>query len=124
MFDIVDMVSSRVSTMIRSGGVPSRASRSSMTLTGIAPDRSKRPTSFLKVSSSLTTSPANCAMLLNQSDVLGEYAGRHWPAAAREETGNRSDPTNNVVALHALDEEAEIVDHLELGVLTALLALR
>src|SRR5713101_2535255 len=72
----------------------------------------------------ILTGPASGALLLNQPDVFGKYASRHGPTAAREETGNRRDPTHDVVALHALNEEPEIVHHLELRVLTALLALR
>jgi len=37
---MADVASPRASTTTTSGGVPSRETRSSMTLTGIAPDRS------------------------------------------------------------------------------------
>ena len=49
---IADDASPRVSTMTTSGAAPVARARSSSTLTGIAPERSRRPRCFLKSSSS------------------------------------------------------------------------
>jgi len=65
MRSIVDMAedgSPRVSTMTRSSAALSRASRSSMMLTGIAPERRSRPICVVKASSPLTINPTSCAM--------------------------------------------------------------
>ena len=62
MFDMADDASPQTSTTTMSGAVPSRAIRSSVTPTGIGPDRSRRSTCFLNPSFSLTMSPTSCAM--------------------------------------------------------------
>src|SRR5258708_18196737 len=62
MFDIADDASPRVSTMIKSGCAPSRIALASITLTGIEPARSSRPTCFRNASSSERMRPTSCAM--------------------------------------------------------------
>ena len=78
--------SSRISTAMRSGAaVPSRSSRVSITLTGMDPERSIRPMCFLKLSSSLTTSPTRCAM----STLQGESPAQTSHAAQVPRDGRR-----------------------------------
>src|SRR5262249_49373025 len=106
----------RASTTTTSGADPSRAERSSMTLTGIDPMRITRPICLRNASSSLTMSATSWAIcgqrvvtveLLHEPDGVREHAGRRRSGAAVREAENRRDDPVDVVARAVVREESD-----------------
>src|SRR5438128_2339951 len=102
--------------MTRSIAALSLARRSSMTLTGIAPERRSRPICVLNASSWLTMKPTSCAMLFDQPDGDRERAEGRRTDVRIDETANRRDAAVDLIAVETLDEEAHDIRQLEVGI--------